>query len=178
MASGGAAPTLQDAAPNASADNPSRDDHPPAAAAAGGQPLSTAAAVSAAVADEEPEFILGLPAMVEMHVGHEPRERVIGSAQVLSGLDDEAWAAAADDLKVQAVQSALSAMRSVASAKAFVAELFAPKPEGLFEVTAKSRDGRLFRRGGFEWTSDWQTVEVEFDLAQLLLTDPNLVVKS
>lgn len=45
------------------------------------------------------------------------------------------------------------------------------------EITARSKDGKPFRRGGVAWTGDFKAVSVSAELAERIRTDPNLVVK-
>lgn len=47
----------------------------------------------------------------------------------------------------------------------------------LVEITARSRDGKPFRRGSVAWTGDFKTVAVTPAVAERIAADPNLVVK-
>lgn len=48
----------------------------------------------------------------------------------------------------------------------------------LVEIEVRSRDGKAFRRSGFDWSADYRTVHVTIDVAERLAADPNLLVKN
>lgn len=52
-----------------------------------------------------------------------------------------------------------------------------PDDVELVEITARSRDGKPFRRAGLAWSDTYRTVHVPADVAEKLAGDPNLLVK-
>lgn len=133
-------------------------------------------------ADEAPELMLGLPPMVEIRDGHIPRAIIFAEVRRVLGLDgeddDQAWSDLPEDKRSAAVAIGLSAMRSSAAAAAQIQAIFAPAPEGLIEITAKSSDGQPFNRGGVRWDGDYRTVVVDQEVYDRLVADPNLTVKA
>ncbi|MCX7586545.1 hypothetical protein [Phenylobacterium sp. 58.2.17] len=132
-------------------------------------------------ADNEPELLLGLPLMVEIHQGHVPRSIVIASVREILGLpdasDDDAWNALPEGKRTAALAMAVNMMRAAAIGALHITDLFAPLPEGLVEITAKSSDGQPFTRCGISWGDRFQTETVTQEVHDRLVADPHLTVK-
>lgn len=125
----------------------------------------------------EPALLLGLPPMVQIGLGHVPRDAVFEAAAGLAELDYDGWHAEPEDLRARAAQLALACLRHSSAVSIEIRALFALKAEGLVEVTAKSRDGKPYRRAGHVWTADFQTLPVAADLVLRIRQDPGLLVK-
>ncbi len=153
-------------------------------AAATGQPLRVpvefdqAQVAGDSAATEDDELLYGLPRQVKILHGHIDRDRIIGDAIIQAEHEGADFHDLSIPTRADLLDLVIAFHRAAAEIEERISQLLAPRAAGMVEITAKSRDGRPFRRAGHEWTGEFQTKPVPVEAHERLKTDPNLVVKA
>lgn len=175
---GGVSPAADGAATVSAASN----DTPRSEDQGGPAAPSAEASVSADVLSvRDNEVLLGssiLPALIDLGGGETVQlGEIVMATHHASGLSCADWNDAPEDIRERALALMVDAGRQAAALKGRFAALFAGAPEGLISITAKSKDGKPFRRAGIGWTADYATHLVTDEAALILMTEPRLAVE-